>query len=447
MNETIFALSTGLLPAAIAIVRVSGPKSRDTLELLTGSIISPKKMVLRNLNDPFVSESDYTKLDSAMVVWFPAPSTYTGEDLVEFHLHGGRSVVNDVLETISKIPGLRPAERGEFTKRALLNGRIDLVQAEAIEDLILAETTQQRKLANKHIDGTLSFPAEQWRQQIIEILAKIEGALDFVDEEDVPDSISIDKEAKKLCDEIRKHVNLGKKANTIRSGIKVALVGKPNVGKSSLLNCLSGKDMAIVSKTEGTTRDIIEVHLNIDGLPVIVSDTAGIRKARDEIERKGIKLALKKAEDADLNIVIIEPKSAYFTGFLKDLVNQKAIFVINKSDLGINNIIDDFKKYSPIYISIKNEKNLDKLILEIKNKLKNQFIVSGDILITRERHRQHLKRCVEHLNDFKEKNNLEEFDKAAEDLRLATRNLGMIVGKVDVEEVLGSIFNDFCIGK
>jgi len=185
----------------------------------------------------------------------------------------------------------------------------------------------------------------------------------------------------------------------------------------------------------------------LNGLPVVVSDTAGIRESKNEIEKKGIKLALKRAEDADLNIVVIEPKSGYFTGFLKDLISSKSLLVINKSDLGIDNIIEEFKKYNPTYISIKKEKNLDLLITKIKDKLKNQFINSEDILITRERHRQHLEQCLLYLENFNNKNENEEIDKAAEDLRLATRQLGMIVGKVDVEEILGSIFNDFCIGK
>tara|TARA_B100001750_G_scaffold208728_1_gene187854 strand:- start:140 stop:739 length:600 start_codon:yes stop_codon:yes gene_type:complete len=197
----------------------------------------------------------------------------------------------------------------------------------------------------------------------------------------------------------------------------------------------------------GTTRDVIETHLSIDGLPVVISDTAGIRNSKNEIEKKGIKLALERAEDADLNIVVIEPKNGCFTGFFKDLITDKSLIVINKSDLGIDNIDKEFKKYNPIYISLKNEKNIDQLISAIKDKLKNQFINSEDILITRERHRQHLEQCVLHLENFKNKNESEDFDKAAEDIRLATRHLGIIVGKVDVEEILGSIFNDFCIGK
>ncbi len=440
MNETIFALSTGLLPAAIAIVRVSGPKSRDTLELLTGSIISPKKMVLRNLNDPFVSESDYTKLDSAMVVWFPAPSTYTGEDLVEFHLHGGRSVVNDVLETISKIPGLRPAERGEFTKRALLNGRIDLVQAEAIEDLILAETTQQRKLANKHIDGTLSFPAEQWRQQIIEILAKIEGALDFVDEEDVPDSISIDKEAKKLCDEIRKHVNLGKKANTIRSGIKVALVGKPNVGKSSLLNCLSGKDMAIVSKTEGTTRDIIEVRMDISGWPVILADTAGIRETSDEIELQGVNKTRLWIEESDLIIHVIDSSNP------QELKIDSDIEVWNKVDLVNEKNIRKIAPITAILLSCITESGIDELLKIIENKITSElsFLGSAEIPLTRTRHISGLNETADALEAAVNENKEEII---AEYLRRASYSLGRITGRIDIEEILDSIFSNFCIGK
>ena len=214
-----------------------------------------------------------------------------------------------------------------------------------------------------------------------------------------------------------------------------------------MLNYLSRREVAIVSEIAGTTRDVIETHLNIDGLPVVVSDTAGIRQSKNEIEKKGIKLALKRADDADLNIVVVEPKSIDFTGFLKDLISTKSLLVVNKSDLGIEKIDLEFKKYNPIYISLKNETNVNQLISAIKDKLKNQFINFEDILITRERHRQHLEQCVLHLENFKNKNETEDFDKAAEDIRLATRHLGMIVGKVDVEEILGSIFNDFCIGK
>jgi len=225
------------------------------------------------------------------------------------------------------------------------------------------------------------------------------------------------------------------------------LSGRFSSGKSTLLNYLSKRDVAIVSEIAGTTRDVIETHLNVDGYPVVISDTAGIRESKDEIENKGIKLALRSAEKADLNIVIIEPKSTDFTGFLKDLVNEKAIFVLNKSDLGIKNINSKLKKLNPIPISLKDEKNIEELISAIKKKLKNKFTTSDDILITRERHRQHLEQCVSQLKNFEEKNKAEDFDKAAEDLRLATRHIGIIVGKVDVEEILGSIFNDFCIGK
>ena len=242
-------------------------------------------------------------------------------------------------------------------------------------------------------------------------------------------------------------MNDQKVGERIREGFKIAIIGPANAGKSSLLNYLSNRDVAIVSEIAGTTRDVIEAHLNLDGYPVVISDTAGIRESQDEIEKKGIKLALKRAEDADLNIIVIEPKSVDFTGFLNDLVSEKSIIVINKIDLGYKDINQQIEKFNPIFLSIKNETNLDELINRIKDKLKNKFVSSNETLITRERHRQSLEACVQNLINFEEKNSQEDFDKAAEDLRLATRHLGMIVGKVDVEEILGSIFNDFCIGK
>ena len=442
---TIYALSSGPGISGVAVIRISGSETRDVIEKLTsGDIPKPRVATLKKIRKINTNEL----IDEGIIIWFPAPQSYTGEDMAEFHVHGSRSVIETIYGSISQIKNCRLAEPGEFTKIAFQNGKVNLLKAESIADLISYETEIQRQQAIKIMSGESSEKFNSWRKELLKILSNLEAKIDFPDEdlpEDILKNIKINSE--KIKSEILKTLNDQKVGERIREGFKIAIVGPTNAGKSSLLNYLSRREVAIVSEIAGTTRDVIETHLNIDGLPVVVSDTAGIRKSKNEIEKKGIKLALKRAEDADLNIVVIEPKSGYFAGFLKDLISSKSILVINKSDMGINNMVQEFKKYNPIYISLKEEKNLNQLISAIKDKLKNQFIKSEDILITRERHRQHLEQCVAHLDDFKNKNVSEEFDKAAEDLRLATRHLGIIVGRVDVEEILGSIFNDFCIGK
>ena len=442
---TIYALSTGPGISGVAIIRVSGPETKIVISKLTnGSFPEPRVATLKKINKINTNEL----IDEGLILWFPAPQSYTGEDMAEFHVHGSRSVVEALHSSIAQVENCRLAEPGEFTKIAFQNEKINLLQAESIADLISSETEIQRQQAIKIMTGQNSSKFISWRERLLKILSNVEAKIDFPDE-DLPNDVlrDIKTNSNKIKSEIQKTLNDQKVGERIREGFKIAIVGPINAGKSSLLNYLSRREVAIVSEIAGTTRDVIETHLNIDGLPVVVSDTAGIRDSKDEIEKKGIRLALKRAEDADLNIVVIEPKSTHFAGFLKDSITNKSIIVINKSDLGIDDMVYEFKKINPIYISLKEEKNLDKLIFAIKEKLKNQFISSEDILITRERHRQHLEQCVLHLDNFEQKNNAEDFDKAAEDLRLATRHLGMIVGKVDVEEILGSIFNDFCIGK
>jgi len=285
-------------------------------------------------------------------------------------------------------------------------------------------------------------------EKLLKILSHVEAKIDFP-EEDLPNNIldEIKNSSDEVINKIKKILNDQKVGERIREGFKIAILGPTNVGKSSLMNHLSNRDVAIVSEIAGTTRDVIETHLNIDGYPVIISDTAGIRDSQDEIEKKGIKLSLNRAEEADLKLVVVDAKSLDFTDVLKGLLHENAILVINKSDLLEKDIDPEIKKINNVLISIKENKNIEELISKIKNNLKNKFITSDDILITRERHRQHLQQCLDHLNNFNQKKEIEDFDKAAEDLRLATRHLGMIVGKVDVEEILGSIFNDFCIGK
>ncbi len=442
---TIYALSSGPGISGISVIRVSGPETKRVIEKLSnGRFPKPRVATLKKINKINSKEV----IDEGIILWFPGPNSYTGEDMAEFHLHGSRAVILAVQASISQIEGCRLAEPGEFTKLALQNNKINLLKAEGIGDLIKSETEIQRKQAIKIMSGANISKFDNWREKLVKILSNIEAKIDFPDEDLPPEILkNLKEDAIKIEAEIKKTLDDNKVGEIIREGFKIAIVGPSNAGKSSLLNYLSRREVAIVSEIAGTTRDVIETHLNIEGYPVIVSDTAGIRDSKDEIEKKGIKLALKKSDDADLNIVLIEPKSSHFAGFLKDLISDKSIFVINKSDLGIDNIVNEFKKYNPIYISLKKEKNIDQLISAIKLKLNYKFKTSEEIIITRERHRQHLEKCIFHLENFNNKKDIDDFDKAAEDIRLATRHLGMIVGKVDVEEILGAIFNDYCIGK
>ena len=442
---TIYALSTGPGISGIAVIRISGLDTKKVVQSLTGKELpQPRVATLRKINNINTSEL----IDEGIILWFPGPESYTGEDMAEIHVHGSKAVILAVQKEISKLKSCRLAGPGEFTKLAFQNGKINLLKAESIADLISAETEMQRLQAVKMMRGKSSRKFNELRSKLLKILSFVEAKIDFP-EEDLPEANlkKIKQDSSDALKQINIILNDQKIGEMIREGFKIAIVGPTNAGKSSLLNNLSNREVAIVSEIAGTTRDVLETRLNIDGYPVILSDTAGIRDSKDDIEKKGIKLSLKKAENADLKLVVVDPKSIDLSGFLNDLLKKDAILVINKSDLLKEKLDKEIAKYNPVVISLKENLHVDKLISEIKINLQKKFISEKDILITRERHRQHLVQCVDHLKNFSDKNNKQDFDKGAEDLRLAIRHLGMIVGKVDVEEILGSIFNDFCIGK
>jgi tRNA modification GTPase len=442
---SIYALSTGPGVSGIAVVRLSGKETSKVIKLITGrELPAPRMATLRKFNKINTSEL----IDEGIILWFPGPESYTGEDMAEFHVHGSRAVIEALHTSISKVENCRLAEPGEFTKLAFQNGKINLLKAESIADLISAETEIQRQQAIKIMRGKSADKFNELREKLLKILSHVEAKIDFPDD-DLPEDIlkNIKKNSNEVYLDIKKILEDQRVGERIREGFKIAIIGPANAGKSSLLNHLSNRDVAIVSEIAGTTRDVIEVYLNIDGYPVIVSDTAGIRESKNEIEKKGIKLALNKAEDADLKLIVIDAKIVDFKGVLRDLMDDNAILVVNKSDLLNKDLNSEIKNFNHILISVKDNLNIDSLILKIKNKLKNKFITNDDILITRARHRHHLEQSLIYLKNFEEKNEAEDFDKAAEDLRLATRHLGKIVGKVDVEEILSSIFSDFCIGK
>ena len=442
---TIYALSSGPGVSGVAIIRISGPEASKVIKSLTlKDLPKPRMATLRKIKN--INTSDL--IDEGIILWFPGPESYTGEDMAEIHVHGGKAVVLALQKEIEKIKNCRMAEPGEFTKLAFQNGKINLLKAESIADLISAETEIQRLQAVKIMKGKSSAKFNELREKLLKILSFVEAQIDFP-EEDLPDENlnKIKNDTSEVLSEINKILNDQKVGEIIREGFKIAIIGPTNAGKSSLINNLSNREVAIVSEIAGTTRDVVETHLNFDGYPVIISDTAGIRDSKDEIEKKGIRLSLKKAENADLKLVVVDAKNLDLRGYLNDLLKNNAILVVNKSDLLNEKLDAETMKLSPVLISLKNNTNIDMLISRIKNSLKNKFISEEDILITRERHRQHLIKCVDYLKEFLLKNEKKDFDKAAEDLRLATRHIGMIVGKVDVEEILGSIFNDFCIGK
>ncbi len=442
---TIYALSSGPGISGIAVIRVSGIKAKIILKsVIKGKYPEERVATLKKFIDPETGEL----IDEGIVIWFKGPNSYTGEDMVELHTHGSKAVVNKLHYILEKFDDCRIAEPGEFTKLAFQNNKINLLKAESIGDLIAAETELQRKQALKIMSGSSSQQFNLWRDKLIKILGEIEAKIDFPDE-DLPSDISkkLQSSVLEIKEEIEKSLDDDKTGEIIREGFKVAIIGPPNVGKSSLLNYLSKREAAIVSEQAGTTRDVVEVHLDIAGLPIIISDTAGIRDSNDEIEARGIKLAIHRAEDADVNIILLDPKNVDFKGFFDDHISDKSIIVINKSDLGLKGIPNSILGKEPIKISIKEKKNIDKLIDEIKAKLKNQFLKNDNVLITRTRHRYHLSKCHKHLCSFIEKKDKDDYDKAAEDLRLSIRHIGNIVGRVDVEEILGSIFENFCIGK
>ena len=439
----IYALSSGRGPSGIAIIRLSG---KDTLKI--AQLISKEKNIKsREVNLlKFYDPSTNNLIDEGLLLFFQSPNSYTGDDLAEFHIHGSNAVITLFLDVLSKQANCRMAEPGEFTKIAFQNNKIDLLEAESIGDLIHSETELQRQQALRFIQGNASNYYNSLRDKLIKSLAYIEAKIDFA-EDDIPDTVLKDVHTaiEEIYKEIKKTLEDQRVGEKIREGFKVSIIGEVNAGKSSLLNLLSKRDVAIVSEEKGTTRDIIEVYLNLDGYPVILADTAGIRESENNIEKKGIELAINRSKESDLNLIIIDNSSMQVDKKILDLINQDSIVVLNKSDLSSDNSGE--YKNNGILISVKNNKNIDKLIDLIKDKLSKKIIDTKNILVSRERHRNKLNLCLLELEKFLEKKQSKEIELAAEDLRMATRHLGAIIGKVDVEEILGSIFKDFCIGK
>ncbi len=440
----IYALSSGRGPSGIAIVRISG---KDTLKVCKNLTklkeINSNEVNYCKFHDP---KNDKVIDPEALLLWFPAPNSYTGDDLAEFQVHGSNAVINALLKTLSEQDNFRLAEPGEFTKIAFQNNKIDLLKAESIGDLIHAETELQRDQAVKLVQGNASNYYNDLREKLIKSLSYIEAKIDFA-EDDLPEKVLIEVQnsIKEIHKDIQKIIEDNKIGEKIRDGFRVSITGEVNAGKSSLLNLLAKRDVAIVSDEEGTTRDVIETYLNIDGYPVILADTAGIRDAKNEVEKKGISLALGKSKEADLNIIVIDNSSKKINNEIQKMINKDTIVLLNKSD--ISDKQNHEFNVDTVLASVKSNKNIDKLINLIKAKLSKKFSSNNSALITRERHRVKLNDCLKEIDKFLKKDQNKDLELAAEDLRMATRHLGSIVGKVDVEEILGSIFKDFCIGK
>lgn len=437
--DTIFAPITASTKSAVIIIRISGEKSEVCLRFLgIKKALPDRKSTLCILQNPHNGEI----IDRALVTIFKAPNSFTGENIAEIAIHGSIYIVNQITELLLEIANVRLAEAGEFSKRAFLNNKMDLVGAEAIVDLIESETSAQHRQAMRQMQGELGEIYESWRQKLIKITANIEAYIDFPDE-DLPIDIVDDLENRvaNLTSKIKEHLNDNKRGEKIRHGLSLAIIGTPNVGKSSLINYLAQSEVAIVSEVAGTTRDVVDAHLNISGIAVIISDTAGIRKTEDKIEKEGVKRALKKAKLADLKIIMTDVNN--LENFDDNLVDDNTIIVINKIDLK-NVAPEKIKNLQPILISLKEKVNLDNLISELEKRVKSLTQTGSTPPITRARYRQNLLEVVSNLENFSLHKNIEF---AAEDLRLAIRAIGKITGKVEVDDILEVIFSGFCIGK
>jgi tRNA modification GTPase len=437
--DTIYALSSGRGRAGVAVIRVSGPQAGDTVRKLSGGLPVPRQAMLRKL----IRASDGSLIDRGLVLWFPGPSSFTGEDVAEFHIHGGLAVTEAFLAELSEQPGLRIAEAGEFTRRAFGHGKYDLTEVEGLADLIEARSERQRRLAVRQAEGAASTVLNGWRQLLIGILARLEAAIDFVDEADVSEKAleGVSRSIRSMAKEISKELERGRQGERLRDGIKVVLAGMPNVGKSSLLNRLAGKEAAIVSPMAGTTRDIVEAHLSLAGLPVILRDTAGLRAiGSDVIEREGVARAQGAMGSADLVLWVASPDVAG-SAVIPDL-DSEVLQVWNKADLapGPASGQEDI-----IAVSSRTGEGLALLERELVNRLQHLVADGESAIVTRQRHREALTAMLNHLEMALETGRPLEI--VAEEIRLATYEIGKLTGYVEVETLLDDIFREFCVGK
>lgn len=445
---TIFALSSGKGKAGVSVIRVSGPETKSAILKLIklDKCPEPRMATLKWFYDPLTGN----RLDHGLVIFFPGPNSFTGEDVAEFHIHGGYAVVAGFLEALSNIDGLRPAEAGEFTRRAFDNGKMDLTAAEGLADLINAETEGQRRQALRQMDGNLAELYEGWRHEMISAMAYLEADIDFADEE-IPDDVTerIRPIVEKLHEKITNHLADGHRGERLRHGLQVVILGAPNAGKSTLLNYLSKREVAIVSDIAGTTRDTLEVHLDISGYPVSIIDTAGIRTTEDTIEVEGIKRAVKRAEDADLKIIIIDgSENQAIDPQMLSHMDDDTMVIINKLDLGQMNIGADLPEniIGKWHLSVKEGDGLDNFMTAFEMAVDQRMGLSDTPSLTRTRHRQNLQNALEHMDRFLNAGHFE-LELLSEDLRMAARDIGKITGYVDVEDILEKIFTEFCVGK
>jgi tRNA modification GTPase len=433
-DATIFAPATASGRAGIAIIRISGPRVLDALAALAVAPPAPRHATRARFRDAATGET----VDNGLVLFFPGPASVTGEDVAELHLHGSRAVLDAITAVLSRVPGLRLAEPGEFTRRGFEHGKLDLTEAEAIADLVAAETAAQRRQALRQLDGELGRLYGGWARRLLQVIAHLEAAIDFP-EEDLPQGLDdgARHEVVELQAAIAEHLADNRAGEILRDGVSIAIVGPPNAGKSSLLNMLARRDVAITSATAGTTRDVIEVRLDLGGYPVVLADTAGLREARDAIEAEGVRRARARADAADLRIVVFDAARPEEMASVEGLT-EGALLVANKSDLGASAVA------GALGVSVRTGAGIDALLSRLTSLIAERFAVGDAPMLTRTRHRSALQDCVASLSRSLA---AELPELAAEDIRLAIRALGRITGRVDVEDILDVIFREFCIGK
>ena len=445
-QETIYALSTALGKSGVAVVRVSGKFAFDVFKKMTNldlQKILPRKAYLSKLYGVQSKEL----LDNVLLIYFKAPHSFTGEDVVEIHAHGSKAVLNSILENLALIDSFRLAEAGEFSKRAFYNQKMDLTEAEGLADLIDAETYFQQKQALKQLSGNLRVLYSNWRAKLLEILAHLEAYIDFPDE-NIPDRAvsEILQGVSNLKAEIEGHLRSSRAGERLREGFRVVLTGAVNAGKSSLLNAIIERQAVIVSDVAGTTRDAVDVYLDISGYPVILTDTAGLRQAQDEIEKQGIEISKQKISDADLVLAVFDASIDTPDCVLRTLSKHKnkTFLVANKADKLRRERCSELLKENCIVLSAKTKEGLPLLFSKIKNFLEQNISTPENAVITRARYRESLSECVKNLSNF---NLNKEIELSAEDIRLAARAIGKITGEIEVGEILDKIFSSFCIGK